>query len=278
MNYYQFHIADWALHTSHLTLVEEAVYRRLLDYYYDSESPIPEETDRVIRRLRLSEQKETVGFILAEFFVLQDGFWHNKRADAEILAYQKRANVARENGKGGGRPKKNNSLQNKNPEKTKSVNSGNPEKTISKANQEPLTKNQEPLTNKKTTSAKKFTDEDFAMACEFHESLSAQIPGFKKPNLESWANDIRLMRQIDKRSQEDIRAMWRFARVDQFWQTNVLCPATLREKFDKLTAKAIAKNQAPAQVYQHPSAAQQRIPSSHRSLKEIVAEQEARRD
>ena len=88
MNYYQFHIADWALHTSHLTLEEEGVYRRLLDHYYDTESPIPEETQPVIRRLRLRGYEETVALILEEFFVLEGGGWRNRRADTEIAAYQ----------------------------------------------------------------------------------------------------------------------------------------------------------------------------------------------
>ena len=53
MHYYPFNIADFNLHTAHLTLEEEAVYRRLIDFYYDTEQPIPVETQPVIRRLRL---------------------------------------------------------------------------------------------------------------------------------------------------------------------------------------------------------------------------------
>lgn len=147
MNYYQFHIADWVLHTSHLTLEEEGVYRRLLDYYYDTESPIPTETQPVIRRLRLRGYEETVAEILTEFFVLEADGWHNPRADAEIAAYNSKAEQARANGKKGGRPKKNKDLQTQNPSnpaKTNPVNSGNPRKSGSKANQEPRTINQEP--------------------------------------------------------------------------------------------------------------------------------------
>lgn len=144
MNYYQFHIADWVLHTSHLTLEEEGVYRRLLDYYYDTESPIPTETQPVIRRLRLRGYEETVAEILAEFFVLEADGWHNLRADSEIQAYNANAERARQNGRKGGRPKKNKDLPKENPEETQSVISGNPEKSESKANQEPKTINQEP--------------------------------------------------------------------------------------------------------------------------------------
>ena len=143
MNYYSFHIADFALHTSHLTLEEEAIYRRLLDYYYDTESPIPKKTQPVIRRLRLGSYEETVGLILEEFFVLEADGWHNLRADIEINAYHEKAEKARENGRKGGRPKKNRG------QKTQPVILANPEETGSKANQEPRTNNQEPRTKER---------------------------------------------------------------------------------------------------------------------------------
>ena len=162
MNYYSFHISDWVLHTNHLTLEEEAVYRRLIDYYYDTEQPIPEKTQSVIRRLRLGSYSDVVGLILSEFFTLMDDGWHNLRADIEITEYNKKAELARKNGRKGGRPKKQKQLNqqlnnNENPEKTQSVNSGNQEKSESKANQEPITNNQEPIgknKEKKTTTAK----------------------------------------------------------------------------------------------------------------------------
>jgi len=71
MYYYKFNIADWHLATSHLSLEEEAIYFRLINYYYDTESPIPVETQSVIRRLRLGSNSEIVGIILKEFFTLE---------------------------------------------------------------------------------------------------------------------------------------------------------------------------------------------------------------
>lgn len=150
MHYYQFNIPDWALHTSHLTVEEEGVFRRLLDYYYDTEQPIPEKTQPVIRRLRLGSHEETVRLILQEFFVLIDGNWHNLRADQEIADYNSKAETARENGRKGGRPKKQKHKKqqvssHENPEKTQLVIAGFENKTQKKPNQEPLTTNQEPL-------------------------------------------------------------------------------------------------------------------------------------
>lgn len=145
MHYYQFNISVWSLHTSHLTLEEECVYRRLLDYYYDTEKPIPEETKSVIRRLRLVNYESIVGQILSEFFHLEHDGWHNNRADIEIADYQSKAEKARLNGKKGGRPKQNKAIE------TKSVILANPEETTSKANYKLITNNYELETNSLVT-------------------------------------------------------------------------------------------------------------------------------
>ena len=128
MHYYKFNIADWHLATSHLSLEEEAVYFKLINYYYDSEQCIPKETDSVIRRLRLGSVRDIVGIVLKEFFVLQDDGWHHLRCDDEILKYHHKAEVNQRIGKLGGRPKK-----------TQTVLVGIPEIT--------LTTNHKPITN-----------------------------------------------------------------------------------------------------------------------------------
>lgn len=145
MHYYKFNIADWSLHTGHLSVEEEAVYFRLINHYYDTEVPIPKITQPVIRRLRLGEHAELVAIILEEFFTLIGDLWHHKRCDLEISAYHAKAETNQANGKKGGRPKgsKKESKPPKKPKITQSVNSGNPDVTLTK-NQEPLTTNQEP--------------------------------------------------------------------------------------------------------------------------------------
>jgi len=149
VHYYQWNIADFNLHTSHLTLEEDAVYRRLLDYYYDTEAPIPIETQLVMRRLRLVNYVEIVDSILREFFHKADDGWHNLRADTVINDYRAKGEIARENGKKGGRPKKNKGS------KTQPVILANPDLTQKKANYELRTKNYKPLTNNKKTGSVK---------------------------------------------------------------------------------------------------------------------------
>ena len=143
MHFYPFNIGDFALHTSHLTLEEEGVYRRLLDFYYDTELPIPIKTQTVIRRLRLGSYGETVALVLEEFFIKQDDGWHNLRADIEIADYHSKVETSRANGKKGGRPKKNSGP------KTQSVILANPDLTQTKAKHKLLTKNHKPITIKK---------------------------------------------------------------------------------------------------------------------------------
>lgn len=154
MHYYQHNIKDYSHDTAHLTLEEDAIYRRLIDYYYETESPIPKKTQRVIRRLRLGSYENLVDSILDEFFYLDGDEWRHKRIDYEIEVYRQKADVSRANGKKGGRPKGSQNKPKANPEETQTKPTENPlgfsgfeKETQTKANQEPITINQEPITN-----------------------------------------------------------------------------------------------------------------------------------
>jgi uncharacterized protein YdaU (DUF1376 family) len=136
MHYYSFHPGDYLKDTAHLSLLEDATYRRLIDFYYISEQPIPVATQSVARRLRLDCQM--VDAVLAEFFELREDGWHQARCDDEIEAYHALCQRNRINGKAGGRRKR-----------TQSQPSGNPVATQMggqiKANQYPLTNNHKPM-------------------------------------------------------------------------------------------------------------------------------------
>jgi len=92
----------------------------------------------------------------------------------------------------------------------------------------------------------KFSDDDMICAEYLLESLLAVQPDIKKPNLETWANHVRLMNNRDNRTHKEICQVWKWAREDSFWQQNILSPSKLREKFDQLKAKmnATAKPQS----------------------------------
>ncbi len=86
MNYYPFHIGDYASATRHLSWDEDCAYRRLLDTYYTTEKPLPLEM-RAVCRLAMAHteaQREAVQVVLDEFFEQTPDGWVNSRADAEI--------------------------------------------------------------------------------------------------------------------------------------------------------------------------------------------------
>lgn len=96
MNFYPFHIGDYISHTSHLTDKEDLAYRRMMDLYYMGEQPFPDDFAWVARRVRADS--EIVGNLLNEYFeLMDDGLWHNTRADKEIAKYQ----FVKESGKKG---------------------------------------------------------------------------------------------------------------------------------------------------------------------------------
>jgi len=104
MHYYNFNIGDYLKHTLHLTLEEDLAYRRLLDMYYDTEAPIPNNIPLVSRRLRMGS--EVVESVLNEFFEASEEGYRNYRADGEIADYHKFLEKQKANGRLGGRPKK----------------------------------------------------------------------------------------------------------------------------------------------------------------------------
>lgn len=139
MNYYEHHIGDYAAATSHLTLLEDAIYSRLLRRYYLEEAPLPADAAKCARLAgaRTQEEIDAAIVVLDEFFpVEEDGLRHNKRADEEIARYRARVEAAQENGRKGGRPRKE---EDQKPKKTQPFNSGSAEKTQPKAHQTPST-------------------------------------------------------------------------------------------------------------------------------------------
>lgn len=87
----------------------------------------------------------------------------------------------------------------------------------------------------------KFSDADLLTAKSIFKKIKQLNPSHKEPNFKTWANDIRLMREQDKRTLKEILDLFRFANNDNFWQRNILSPAKLRKQWDTLT---IQKNQS----------------------------------
>lgn len=157
MHYYRFNIKTYQAATAHLKPLEDLAYRRLIDYYMDTEKPIDADLSRLARRLRTTVK--TIELILEEFFFLQSDGWHNEFCDAEIASYHAQAEKNKKNGQKGGRPRKASealqTLENENPVGYEWDASGNPRESQKNPNKEPRTKNQEQTTNKNTTPRKR---------------------------------------------------------------------------------------------------------------------------
>lgn len=147
MHYYKFNVASWAKDTGHLSLKEEGIYLRLINYYYDTEKPIPLKTHLVLRKLRVADEPEAVELILEEFFTKTKKGWVHNHCDKLINEYQKMSERNKKNAKLGGRPK------NKDLGKPTGIPDGNQEETNTKPtgipNYKPLTINQELETKNK---------------------------------------------------------------------------------------------------------------------------------
>jgi uncharacterized protein YdaU (DUF1376 family) len=98
MNYFDFHIGDYAEATAHLSFVEDAAYMKLLRKYYALEAPLPldiKATQRLVGA-RTKEEKDAVQAMLEEFFSKTDEGWRNRRADLVIEKYvEKRGKAAK---------------------------------------------------------------------------------------------------------------------------------------------------------------------------------------
>lgn len=130
MHYYQFNIGDYIKQTIHLSPIEDLAYRRLLDFYYDTELPIPNNIPLVSRKLRIDEK--IIEIILNEFFNLTENGYRNTRADREIADYRAFLDKQKANGSKGGRPKK--------PTAFPTLTQDKPKKTLN-TNHKPLTNN-----------------------------------------------------------------------------------------------------------------------------------------
>jgi uncharacterized protein YdaU (DUF1376 family) len=122
MNFYSFHIGDWMSHTRHLTLEEEAIYRRMLDQYYLHERPLNGRSTDIARLINARGTEDTVEAILNEFFEHDDELgWVNRRADEEIKRYQNKCLQASKAGKISAERRLNGRSTNVQPTKTNTI-------------------------------------------------------------------------------------------------------------------------------------------------------------
>jgi uncharacterized protein YdaU (DUF1376 family) len=151
VHYYQFNIDEFTAITAHLSPVEGFVYIALANMYYREESPIPLDTSRIFRKLKLVPGQENIlKDVLIEMFYETESGWRNERIDADIAKFQANHVRNQENGKKGGRPKTS-QINDLKPNETQPLPNPNPTLTKGKGNKELRTINKELKINTNTT-------------------------------------------------------------------------------------------------------------------------------
>jgi len=144
VHFFPLHINDYAQATSHLTMLEDAVYFRLLRKYYADEKPLTADIDRIQRLIgaKSKEEKAAVKAVLEEFFSFESDCFINKRADAEIEKFRSKSLKAKESAN----TRWMRTHSEGNADAMRQAFDGN-------ANQEPITNNHKPIEKNKRTSA-----------------------------------------------------------------------------------------------------------------------------
>ena len=96
MNYFPFHVGDYAAHTGHLEPMEDLAYRRLLDQYYLREGPLPADIVATAKLIRMRSMQADVESVLREFFTLTEAGWVHVRCEQEIERMQDKQAKARQ--------------------------------------------------------------------------------------------------------------------------------------------------------------------------------------
>ena len=92
----------------------------------------------------------------------------------------------------------------------------------------------------KSSSPKQVYDTDsiyYQLASRLYNNILANNPDHKKPNLQTWANDVRLMMEQDDRTEAQITYLMDWVQKDSFEMSNVLSTSKLRKRFDELIMK-----------------------------------------
>jgi len=99
MHYYQFNIGDYQSHTAHLNEIEDLAYRRMLDWCYLHEKPLPVDIEEISRLVRMRTHSESIAIVLREYFECRDEGWINLRVIQEILKVGIKSEKASESAK-----------------------------------------------------------------------------------------------------------------------------------------------------------------------------------
>ena len=149
MHYYTFHPKDYMSKTGFLAPLEDLAYRRMLDYCYLNEKPLPSDVDEIALLVSMRSHSDSIAVVLRYFFELTEDGYINDRVEKEIEAYQEKSEKARVSARARWDKRKPKKAPKPNDSKDSCERNANASETHDgrNANQEPRTTNQEPVTN-----------------------------------------------------------------------------------------------------------------------------------
>lgn len=95
---------------------------------------------------------------------------------------------------------------------------------------------------KNNSSSPKFEIYDLELAELLFKRMQENNPSVKQPNLNKWAEEVRLMRERDQRTVEQIKYLINWTQQNEFWKANILSISKLRKQWDQLVLKAKEQN------------------------------------
>jgi len=85
------------------------------------------------------------------------------------------------------------------------------------------------------------TADDLKAARWIYQKLLVVNASLSEPKWVEWANTVRLMRMVDRRTHREICELLVWASEDDFWDSNILSPSGLRRHWDTLTTQRARK-------------------------------------
>ena len=149
MHYYTFHPKDYMSKTGFLEPLEDLAYRRMLDYCYLNERPLPIDIDEIALLVSMRSHCDSISVVLRYFFELTEDGYINDRVEKEIEAYQEKSEKARVSARARWDKRKPKKAPKTNDNNGSCERIANASETHDgrNANHKPITINQEPLTN-----------------------------------------------------------------------------------------------------------------------------------
>lgn len=86
----------------------------------------------------------------------------------------------------------------------------------------------------------------YQLAIKLFERIKENNETVKEPNIQKWADTIRLTMERDNRSEEQMNNVIEWSQKHDFWSGIILSPASLRKNYDKMRTQRLNEKSKPA--------------------------------